>query len=378
MNVKEYEPLKLGFIGGSIESAVGYTHYIASQMDHLFILAAGCFSRNKTINQKTALIWGVEENKLYDNWEDLLEKEINKIDAVVVLTPTPAHYEIIMKALDLGYAVISEKALASTYEEGLEIANKVAEKESFFAITHNYTGYPMLRELQEMIKADKLGKITHVTIEMPQESFGRLVNGALPKPQSWRLQEGKISGISLDLGTHLQHMIYFLTGENPIELVADKSTFGWFEDVTDNIFCISRYPSGMKVQMWYGKVSIGHRNGLKIRIYGTHASAEWYQMNPEELIFNTINGERMIIDRASLDVCISNELRYNRFKAGHPSGFLEAFGNLYFDIATKLKKFKDDKIYKQNWSYSAEQAVAGLKVFDAIEKSSRENRWSNV
>jgi predicted dehydrogenase len=369
------QPLNLAFIGGGIDSAIGYTHYIASQMDHLFVLSAGCFSRQKDINKKTALTWGIEENHLYDDWNDLLECEQDNIDAVVILTPTPKHYEMIMKALDLGYSVISEKALATTYQEGLKITQKVKEKKAFFAVTHNYTGYPMLRELQNMILKEKLGRITNINIEMPQESFARLIDGKKPTPQDWRLIDGKIPGVSLDLGAHLQHMIYFLTNENPIELVADESSFGHFPQVVDDVSCIARYPSGMKTQMWYGKSDIGHRNGLRIRVYGSKGSTEWFQMNPEELFFNTIDGDRMIIDRASSNVSISNQYRYNRFKAGHPSGFVEAFGNLYFDISEKLRQYKIDGNYKIDWSYDAMQATKGLEVFEAINKSSNSKLW---
>lgn len=372
---KYKKPLKLAFIGGSINSAIGYTHYIASQMDHLFVVSAGCFSKNNEINKKTALTWGIDEKHLYSNWKELLEKEINEIDALVILTPTPNHYEMIMKALDFGYSIISEKALAATHEEGLEISKKVEEKKAFFAVTHNYTGYPMLRELQNMIQDNKLGKITNINIEMPQESFARLINGEKPKPQNWRLDDGKIPGVSLDLGAHLQHIVYFLTNENPFELVADETSFGWFPQVVDNISCIARFKSGMRCQMWYGKSAIGHRNGLRVRVYGTKASAEWFQMNPEEFLFHTIDGDRIIIDRVSSNVKVSNQYRYNRFKAGHPAGFVEAFGNLYFDIAEKLTQYKLDGNHKIDWSYDAKQATIGLEVFEAIKTSSKENKW---
>jgi len=372
---KYKKPLKLAFIGGSIDSAIGYTHYIASQMDHLFVLIAGCFSRQEDVNQKTSIMLGIEPERLYSDWKELLEKEINNVDAVVILAPTPNHHEMVMKALSLDYSIICEKPLAATHAEGMDIVRKVEEKKAFLVVTHNYTGYPMLRELQQMILEDKLGNITHINVEMPQESFGRVdANGKLPQPQEWRLKDGGIPGVSLDLGTHLQHLIYFLSNENPVELVADESSFGWFDELVDNVFCISRYPSGMKVQMWYGKASIGHRNGLRVRVYGTKGSAEWFQMTPEELLFNKIDGQRIIIDRAS-NVTIVNQLRYNRFKPGHSAGFIEAFGNLYFDIAEKLRQYKIDGDHKIDWSYSAMQAVVGLDVSEAIHNSSKENKW---
>jgi predicted dehydrogenase len=369
------EPLKLAFIGGGIDSAIGYTHYIASQMDHLFAVTAGCFSRDEETNKKTALTWGVEDTHLYSNWEILLENELQNIDAIVILTPTPNHYEMVMKALDLGYSIICEKALATNYQEGLDIVQKVEEKKAFLAVTHNYTGYPMIRELQSMIQNNKLGKITNINIEMPQESFARLVDGEKPKPQSWRLTDGKVPGISLDLGAHLQHMIYFLTKENPSELVADEACFGWFKDIVDNITCLARYKSGMRTQIWYGKASIGHRNGLRIRVYGTQGSAEWFQLNPEELLFQTIHGDRMIIDRASSSINVSNLPRYNRFKAGHPAGFVEAFGNIYVDIAEKLRQYKVNGNHQIDWSYNAVQATLGLKIFETISLSSKEDKW---
>jgi predicted dehydrogenase len=373
------EPFKLAFIGGAIDSAIGYTHYIASQMDHRFVLKAGCFSINEKSNKKTALTWGIEEAHLYYDWKELLSNELDYIDAVVILTPTPEHYTMIMEALSLGYAVISEKALAMSHQEGIRICRMIEEKKAFFAVTHNYTGYPMLRELQSMINEGKLGRITHINIEMPQESFLRWgSDGETLKPQDWRLYDGKISSISLDLGAHLQHMIYFLTGENPYELVADESNFGLFDNIIDDISCISRYPSGMKTMMWYGKSSIGHRNGLRIRVYGTKGSVEWYQMEPEEIVYHTIKGEKLILDRASLDVSIATQHRYNRFKSGHPAGFIEAFGNLYVDIAQKLEQYKEDGNHNLNWTYDAIQATKGLEIFEAIKVSSIEKRWVKI
>jgi predicted dehydrogenase len=170
-------------------------------------------------------------------------------------------------------------------------------------------------------------------------------------------------------------MIFFLTGENPTELVADQSSFGWFPQIVDNVSCMAKYASGMRSQMWFGKSAIGHRNGLRVRVYGTKGSSEWFQMQPEELTFQTIDGDRMIIDRASSSINISNQLRYNRFKAGHPAGFVEAFGNLYVDIAEKLTQYKIDKNHTIVWSYDAMQATKGLEVFEAIKQSSDENRW---
>ena len=145
------------------------------------------------------------------------------LDAVVILTPTDFHKDIIIDALRAGFHVVSEKSLATSVQEGEEIAKVIAETKGFFCTTYNYTGYPMVRELKQFIEDGKLGKIQQVQVEMPQEGFMRLgVQGEPPKPQAWRLKDTAIPKISLDLGSHLHNMVYFLTGERPERIVADQ------------------------------------------------------------------------------------------------------------------------------------------------------------
>ena len=368
-------PLKLAFIGGSIESAIGYTHFIASQMDNKFKLTAACFSREKSINERTALAWGIPNENLYSNWQELLATQVKNIDALVILTPTPTHCKIILKALDLGYAIISEKALAASFTEGSQILSLVEKKKSFLAVTHNYTGYPMLRELQHMIQANKLGKLTQIRIEMPQESFALFDNqNTLISPKKWRLKDAVIPGISLDLGAHLQHILYFLLQNNPLSLVAHESTFGHFENVVDDVNCMLKYENNIKVQMWYSKAALGHRNGLRIEVFGEKGSALWKQTNPEELIHNTCTGIKQILDRAS-NVSIANKQKYNRFKVGHPSGFIEAFANVYSDIASELLEYQKGKEPDTEWTYGCKQSLFGLSLFETIKQSSKEERW---
>lgn len=372
------KPLTLGFIGGSIASAVGQTHQIASQMDGHWRLVAGCFSRSSDMNKQTAEHYGVEQTRIYDNWDTLLENEQECLDAIVVLTPTPNHTEIVIKALSLGYAVICEKALTASLDQAKKIADALKQKNGFLAITYNYSGYPMVRELQGLINDCILGKIQQVHIEMPQEGFIRLNNQGMPnKPQQWRLEDQEIPTISLDLGSHTHHLIKFLTNESPLSVVASQTNLGNFPGIIDNVMCIARYSNQLQCQMWYSKTAIGHRNGLRIRVYGTKGSAEWYQLNPEELIISHHNGRREIIDR-SADIGLSSELRYNRFKAGHPSGFIEAFANLYTDIADTLRCFQQNKDQNNKFVYGIDHAIEGCRLFEAINLSSKQNKWVDI
>lgn len=369
-------PLRLGFIGGGSNSAVGYTHLIASQMDRRWLLTAGCFSKEREINSETVEKWNLKGIKIYDDWQEMLQKEKRSLDAVVIITPTPSHPQFIIKAVELGYPVISEKALTASVKEAEEIKKKVEDNNAFLAVTYNYLGYPMLRELKDMIEKGQLGKINHIYIEMPQEGFSRLSpDGSIPAVQDWRLKDGFIPTISLDLGVHLHSIVYFLTGQRPLEVVADYSTYGWFKDIVDNVIAIVRYSGDIRCHMWYSKSALGHRNGLRIRIFGEKKSAEWYQMNPEELILCSISGERSILDRASIGIRVASKQRYNRFKAGHPAGFIEAFANLYVDIAKSLIEYKEKGDFHSPYVFGIDVALEGMKMLEAFSNSVKNKSW---
>lgn len=366
----------MGIIGGSINSAVGRTHIIASQLDNKWAIVSGCFSRNEKLSYDTAKEYGVDSKRIYTDWELFLETEKSLIDAVCILTPTNAHKAMILKALQLNIPIICEKALAMDYYEVIEIERMLKETNGFLAVTYNYTGYPMVRELRNLIEENVLGNLKQIQIEMPQEGFLRTdKNGNIIKPQEWRLKDGLISTISLDLGVHVHNMIYFLTKESPLNLISVENNYGHF-DVADDVKVLVNYSSNLQANIWYSKSALGNRNGLKVRVFGSEASAEWYQMNPEELIINYKDGKREIIDRASY-VNIANIERYNRFKAGHPAGFIEAFGNYYFDISISLTKYLNNEPYESDFVFGLKQSKEGLKLLQLAKKSAENRKWIN-
>lgn len=369
--------LKIGFIGGGLNSAIGTTHKIASQMDGKFKLIAGCFSRNSKINARTATEWFIENH--YTNHLELLEKEKNNLDAIVILTPTDIHTEIIMDVLKFNIPIICEKTLTDSIDDAVKIKNISTNNNPFLVTTYNYTGYPMIRELENMISNKKLGKIIQINIQMPQESFIRLdKDGNIPKPQEWRLKDNTISTLSLDLGTHLSNMISFLTKEKPLEVIAMQNSFGHY-DVVDNLICMIKYSSNIDCQMWYSKSALGHKNGLKVEVSGTNGSASWYQMNPEFLEFNDNMGRNIMIDRSSKDIEIADQNRYNRFKSGHPAGFIEAFANHYNDIYDSLVHYKSgENNYLNQYVFDIESSLEGLMLMEAIEKSIKSKKWEKI
>jgi len=370
------ECLKLAFVGGGLNSAIGLTHKIASQMDNRFQLVAGCFSRDPDINEKTRQLWGVP--RCYPDPRSLLEGEQGETDVVAVLTPTPAHAGIVEEALEMGYPVICEKAVAASVADAERIAEAVRRGRRYLAVTYNYTGYPMVRELRSLIRSNRLGRIQQVHVEMPQDSFLRRdAHGNPMPPQAWRLRDGSIPTLSLDLGVHVHNLIWFLVGEKPIRTVAVERSLGHFP-VIDNTISIVEYTGGLICSLWYSKVALGYRNGLRVRVFGERGAAEWIQMHPEILRLGNEKGELRTIDRGSHETVLACHPRYNRFKAGHPAGFIEAFANLYADIAGSIADFRQSGHFTSEYVFGIEHAIEGLQLMDAITRSARSGRWETV
>jgi len=377
--------LKLGFVGGGINSAVGLAHKIAVLLDGRFELVAGCFSRDREVNIASANEFGVDDQHLYHDWNLLLKNEKGRLDAIVVLTPTPFHTDIVIKAIEQGFPVICEKSLTATVEDALRIKSVLDKYRGFLTVTYNYTGYPMLRELKKLIADNYFGELHQVHVEMPQEGFIRLDNDKnCIVPQEWRLHDSKIPTISLDLGAHVHNIIDFLTGEQPLELVATTNNHGLFSGITDDVMCLANYTNGLVCNIWFSKVALGHRNGLKVQVYGNKASAGWSQMNPEFIELCDNQGRCTELDRASVEVVEAQKTRYNRFKAGHPAGFIEAFANYYFDVADSLhlfihKKGKDSKlVISSEYVFSIDSAISGLEMLEKISESTRDKKWKII
>ncbi|WP_404338897.1 Gfo/Idh/MocA family protein [Pseudoalteromonas mariniglutinosa] len=376
MTNHENKKLKLAFIGGGNNSAVGYVHFAASQLDNKFAVVAGAFSRNPEENKATASRWSIDAERTYDDWQQLIKNEKHNVDAFVVLTPTPHHVEVIEVLLKANVPIISEKALVTGPSEIDRIQACYDKSKHFLAVTYNYSGYAMIRELKHLIKQNSLGTIQKIHLEMPQEGFRRPpdIAGKPSMPQAWRLQDFEVPTICLDLGVHLHHLATYLLELEATETVAQFTNHSHYPGLVDDAFMLLKYPNNIRGSMWMSKTAIGHRNGLKVRVYGEKGSASWLQLNPDELELNYNDGRREILDRAG-QCNYANQFRYNRMKPGHPTGFVEAFSNLYSDIHSELLHYLNKSAGKSNYVFGLEQARDGLNLFKAAQQSVELQRW---
>ncbi len=373
------EKISVAFLGGSKTSAVGTAHFAAIEMDNKYKLVAGCFSKNRENNLNSSLFYDVPVSRTYDSLEHLIEHEKDNLDAIVILTPTDQHAIQVVQCIESGIPVICEKALGVNLNEINKIKNALDRQHTFLTVIYNYLGFPMIKELRQLIINGSLGKINHIQIEMPQEGYIRVDKGGNPiVPQQWRLKDYKIPTLSLDLGVHLHMFVKYLTDETPLNVVAKSESMGNFSTIIDNINCIVEYTNNISCHMWYSKIAIGERNGLKIRIYGQEGAAEWIQEYPEILNIADIKGRRWKIDRGNMDVEICNHPRYSRFKVGHPAGFIEAFANYYLDIAEELNKYKNNQIFEFKECFGLEEATEGIQLLEAVQRSSQSNNWEKV
>ncbi len=363
-------PYRLAFIGGSIESIAGYPHAVAARMDHRFSIDAGAFSTQPAVNRATAAAWGVE--RLYDDWRAMLDAERGRIDAVVILLPTPLHAEALAAVRAQSIPAVCEKPLVATPDEMASFRADFDPQREFVVVTNNYSGYQMVRELRQRIRDGELGAIHAVQVDMPQESFLRPPK-SVKYPQPWRLSDGPVPMISLDLGTHCYHLADFLLAQRPDRVWCDQSRISKY-GVIDDVRIRCRYPSGASGDLWLSKVALGHRNGLAVAVHGDRAAATWVQAEPELLRIAYPDGTRRTLDRGG-EMHLQQPRHYNRMTPGHPSGFIEAFANLYADIADSLDRFRRGEPYITDYCYGVDQAHESLSFFADARRAADTGLW---
>ncbi len=368
--------IKIGFVGGGPNSFIGYTHRLAARFDNRFEFVAGVFSRDIKKSKEFGIALGLDSSRCYSDYKTMAKKEAyrkDSIQALGIMTPSGDHYKIAKLFIENNIHIICDKPLTATIEDAEKLEKLVKKQKIIFALTHNYSAYPMLREAKEIIKSGKLGNILLVNVEYPQGYTVGVKKRDELKILKWRLDK-KMCGPSMimaEIGTHSYHLLRYVTGLEAKEVSAEINSLSPELSVDDNAFLTLRMQNNARASIWVSSAATGGENGLKIRAYGTKGAVEWFQDEPNHLKFTPLNKSSRIITRANNDV--SNfSLKSSRLAAGHPEGFFEAFANIYTEFADAITSPKNN-----NFTFPGiKDGVKGIKFMFAAKNSSNKNsRW---
>jgi predicted dehydrogenase len=348
-------------------------------MTNLFEIELGLFSRDSERNFLSSRMWNISESGLCDTEEEFYSR-VGQVDVAIVLTPTPNHSSQLKELFGRVGAVVCEKTVASSSAEGQDLGLAVSATLSRVFPIFNYSCFSQVRHLRALVDAGFLGDLIAVAARMPQQSFLMKESDSSPsKVQEWRLNDGHLSGVSLDLGSHLLHLIGFITQRRPLKVVAQGGHFGIQSDVLDLVQALMQLEGNVQASVDYGKVHLGYENGLSIEVFGSERSARWVQGAPDSLRISDNNGNQSFLTKSSHLYRESEEQKYDAFKPGHPTGFLEALGNFYDDVAkTLLPELRGFETNSAQNLPTLEDAVENLGYLELIEESIRERTWKST
>jgi predicted dehydrogenase len=334
-------PLRLGMVGGGQGAYIGNIHRIAARLDGSWQLVAGAFDVDPDRGRAFAMAEGIDEARSYGSYQDLIEGEKSRedrVDAVAICTPNFTHYSIAKALIEAGFDVICEKPLTATLEDAVALEALARESGRFVGVTYTYSGYPMVHEARVRIASGEIGKVRSVQVEYPLEWMATAIEQDGNAQAAWRTDPKKNGrgGSIGDIGTHAYHLAGFVTGLELECLTADLATFVEGRALDDNAHVMMRYKGGARGLLWSSQVALGNSNGVRLRVFGETGSFQWFQEQPNELVFTPLEGRVQTIKRGADDVSEDARLR-SRTPPGHPEGYLEAFANLYAGFAEAIR-----------------------------------------
>jgi predicted dehydrogenase len=370
--------LRLGMVGGGQGAFIGAVHRIAARLDDRYELVAGALSSKPDVAAASAAELFIDRDRSYASFEDMAKQEAARedgIDVCAIVTPNHLHFPAAMAMLDAGIHVICDKPLCMTVEEAEKIAAKVKETGLLFALTHNYTAYPMVREARQMVADGKLGNIRLVQVEYPQGWMATKVEDTDNKQANWRADPAKagMGGALGDIGTHAHNLANFVSGMTPSEICADVDAIVEGRKLDDNVQVLMRYANGARGMLWASQVAVGHENGLRLRIYGDKGGLEWAQEHPNHMHFRPLDGRPELLTRGGAGIG-SEGLHGVRVPPGHPEGYLEGFSNLYTDFADQLVAHLGGEKPDATAMLvpGVKEGLEGMKFVEAVVRSGRD------
>jgi predicted dehydrogenase len=374
-----FEPrIRLGMVGGGSGAFIGAVHRIAARIDDHYELVAGALSSTPEKARQSGAELGLDPSRTYDDFKAMAIREAklkNGIEAVSIVTPNHMHYPAAKEFLRRGIHVICDKPLTSNLTDAKKLLKIAEESDALFVLTHNYTGYPMVRQARAMIAAGELGEIRVVQAEYPQDWLAEPIEQTGQKQAAWRTdpKQSGAGGSTGDIGTHAYNLASFVTGLELEELAADVHTFVKGRQLDDNAHVMMRFAGGAKGMLWCSQVATGHENGLKLRVYGTKGGIEWVQADPNYLWFTELGKPRQLITRNGAGAGPAAG-RVSRIPSGHPEGYLEGFATIYSEAAKAIiAKRKGQKVDKDVIYPTVQDGVKGVAFVEACIASSKRN-----
>ena len=377
--------LKMGMIGGGIDAFIGAVHRMAAALDGECDLVCGAFSSTPERSKKTGGALYLPPERVYGTYEEMItrEKELpegERMDFVSIVTPNYLHFPPAKMALENGFPVICDKPMTFSLDEARKLEALVESTGLLFGLTHNYTGYPLVKEARDMVRSGKLGKIRKIVVEYPQGWLATKLEDTGQKQAEWRA-DPKRSGIANcmgDIGTHAENLSEYITGLKITELCSDLTTFVEGRLLDDDGNVLLRFDNGARGILYASQISVGEENGLKIRVYGEKGGLEWVQLEPNTLIAKWMDRPAEII-RTGGGYLSKRSLINTRLPMGHPEGFIEAFANIYRNYILTLRSILDGKEPEQEYLDfpTVKDGVRGMAFIETVvEASKSDTKWT--
>jgi predicted dehydrogenase len=373
--------LRLGMVGGGPGAFIGAVHRTAARLDDRYELVAASLSSDPAKSMKAAEELFIPRS--YGSYEEMAKAEAARsdgIDAVAIVTPNHLHYPIAKAFLEAGIHVICDKPMTTTVEDAVELAAIVERTGLIFGLTHTYTGYPMIRQMREMVLGGELGPIRMIQSEYAQDWLATPLEASGAKQADWRTDPARSGpgGCLGDIGTHAFHLACFTTGLSCEALAAEVTTFVPGRRVDDNVQVMLRFSGGAKAGLWASQIAVGEENNLTLRIYGEKGSLAWGQENPNYLTFTRLKEQPRTITRGGPGVSAS-AARATRIPSGHPEGYFEAFAQLYTDLADQIAARILKRDAPPNIVPGVTDGVEGMRFIDTVLRSAKNgSAWTSL
>ena len=378
------EKLKYGMVGGGRDAFIGAVHRKAAALDGEIDFVAGALSSNPAKAKASGRDLGLADDRNYGTWEEMLEKESQRpeserIDFVSIVTPNHVHYPVAKAFAEAGFNVVCDKPLVHTSEQANDLVKTVEDTGVVFAVTYNYTGYPMIRQARCMVQNGELGKLRKVIVEYNQGWLATRLEETGAKQADWRTDPARsgAAGAIGDIGSHAENLVATVTGLEISHICADLTTFVKGRQLDDDGNLLLRFEGGAKGVLIASQIEVGMENDLRLRVFGEKGSLTWRQENPNYLVYDQLDKPRQVLTRGSDYLCEAAQ-KASRLPTGHPEAFIEAFANVYLGAAAAMRAKKEGREPEGDFPTVYDGARGVYFIEKTVQSAQSEQKWTEA